>query len=79
MIPPASSKTESSSDRPRTNDGLASDVGTVLSAATVGDSVIYPMPSSSGDSSGVPQRRQMTAEQSPHVSGSVTSRLHTGQ
>ncbi len=38
-----------------------------------------PIASSSGDSSGVPQRRQMTAEQSPHVSGSVTSFAHTGQ
>ncbi|MGA8313654.1 MAG: hypothetical protein WB755_26760 [Terriglobales bacterium] len=39
----------------------------------------YPIPNSSGDSSGVPQRRQMTAEQSPQVSGSVTSRAHLGQ
>ncbi|MGA8540660.1 MAG: hypothetical protein WB566_14250 [Terriglobales bacterium] len=37
------------------------------------------MPSSSGDSSGVPQRRQMTAEQSPQVNGSLTSTAHTGQ
>jgi hypothetical protein len=37
------------------------------------------MASSSDDSSGVPQRRQMTAEQSPHVNGSVTSFAHTGQ
>ena len=42
-------------------------------------SLYYPIPSSSGDSSGVPQRRQMTAEQSPQVSGSVTSWLHRGQ
>jgi hypothetical protein len=40
---------------------------------------IHPMPSSSGDSSGVPQRRQMTAEQSPQVSGSRTSTAQTGQ
>jgi len=37
------------------------------------------MPSSSGDSSGVPQRRQITAEQSPQVSGSSTSLAQTGQ
>ncbi|HTS06572.1 MAG TPA: hypothetical protein VMP68_13385 [Candidatus Eisenbacteria bacterium] len=40
---------------------------------------IYPIPSSSGDSSGVPHLRQMTAEQSPHVSGSVTSSAQLGQ
>jgi len=39
----------------------------------------HPIPSSSGDSSGVPQTRQITAEQSPQVSGSVTSRAHFGQ
>src|SRR5882672_4305439 len=39
----------------------------------------YPIPSSSGDSSGVPQRRQITAEQSPQVSGSSTSLAQTGQ
>ncbi|MGB9074049.1 MAG: hypothetical protein WCC22_15535 [Terriglobales bacterium] len=38
-----------------------------------------PMASSSGDSSGVPQRRQITAEQSPQVSGSFTSAAQTGQ
>jgi hypothetical protein len=37
------------------------------------------MPSSSGDSSGVPQRRQMTAEQSPQVNGSLISTAQTGQ
>src|SRR5208337_4782545 len=40
---------------------------------------LHPMPNSSGDSSGVPQRRQMTAEQSPQVSGSLTSVAQTGQ
>ncbi len=40
---------------------------------------LYPMPSSSGDSSGVPQRRQMTAEQSPQVNGSPISTAQTGQ
>lgn len=39
----------------------------------------YPIPSSSGDSRGVPQSRQITAEQSPQVSGSVTSTAHAGQ
>jgi len=38
-----------------------------------------PNPNSSGDSSGVPHRRQMTAEQSPQVSGSVTSTAQAGQ
>jgi hypothetical protein len=37
------------------------------------------MPNSSEDSSGVPQRRQMTAEQSPQVSGSLTSTAQIGQ
>jgi hypothetical protein len=37
------------------------------------------MANSSEDSRGVPQRRQMTAEQSPQVSGSLTSAAHTGQ
>ncbi|HEX3319822.1 MAG TPA: hypothetical protein VHR84_03920 [Terriglobales bacterium] len=39
----------------------------------------YPIPSSSGDSSGVPQRLQMTAAQSPHVNGSITSSAQVGQ
>jgi hypothetical protein len=38
-----------------------------------------PMANSSEDSSGVPQFRQITAEQSPHINGSVTSFAHTGQ
>src|SRR5258708_12414018 len=40
---------------------------------------IYPIPSSSEDSSGVPHRRQITAEQSPQVRGSLTSTAQTGQ
>jgi hypothetical protein len=44
-----------------------------------GRGVHYPIPSSSGDSSGVPQRRQMTEEQSPQVSGSFTSLAQFGQ
>jgi hypothetical protein len=39
----------------------------------------YPMPNSSDDSSGLPQRRQITAEQSPQVNGSLTSSVHKGQ
>jgi hypothetical protein len=39
----------------------------------------YPIANSSGDSSGVPHTRQITAEQSPQVSGSVTSREQVGQ
>ncbi|HEY7099724.1 MAG TPA: hypothetical protein VH437_23570 [Terriglobales bacterium] len=39
----------------------------------------YPIPSSSGDSSTLPQRRQITAEQSPQVSGSITSWAQRGQ
>jgi hypothetical protein len=38
-----------------------------------------PIPSSSEDSSGVPQRRQMMAEQSPQLSGSFTSLAQFGQ
>jgi hypothetical protein len=38
-----------------------------------------PMPRSSDISSGVPQVRQITAEQSPQVSGSSTSRAQLGQ
>ena len=40
---------------------------------------VQPIPRSSGISSGVPQTRQMTAEQSPQVSGSSTSRAQLGQ
>src|SRR5262249_58288515 len=40
---------------------------------------IYPIPRSAEDSSGVPQTRQITAEQSPQVSGSSTSRAQFGQ
>jgi hypothetical protein len=39
----------------------------------------HPIASSSEDSSGVPHRLQMTAEQSPQVSGSLTSKAQTGQ
>src|SRR5258708_39241082 len=40
---------------------------------------IYPIPSSSEDSSGVPHRRQITAGQSPQVRGSLTFPAQTGQ
>jgi hypothetical protein len=39
----------------------------------------HPIPSSSEDSSAVPHRRQITEEQSPQVSGSVTSSAQFGQ
>jgi len=41
--------------------------------------LLQPTPNSSIFSSGVPQRRHMTAAQSPHTSGSSTSILHNGQ
>ncbi|MFL6314937.1 MAG: hypothetical protein ACJ71W_22755 [Terriglobales bacterium] len=41
--------------------------------------VPYPIPRSEEDSRGVPQARQITAEQSPQVSGSVISRAQLGQ
>jgi len=54
--------------------------GELASAADkTGVGSIYPIPSSSGDSSGVPQRLQITAEQSPQVSGSLTSCAQFGQ
>ena len=39
----------------------------------------HPMPRSAEDSSGVPQTRQITAEQSPQVRGSVIWRAQLGQ
>jgi hypothetical protein len=41
--------------------------------------VFYPIASSSADSRGVPQARQITAEQSPQTSGSSTLRAQLGQ
>jgi hypothetical protein len=38
----------------------------------------YPKANSSADSSGVPHTRQITAEQSPHTSGSFTARAQFG-
>jgi hypothetical protein len=40
---------------------------------------LHPIPNSSEDSSGVPQRLQITDEQSPHVNGSLTSTSQTAQ
>jgi hypothetical protein len=78
ITPPTSNKTESSKVRPRTSVGCDS-----ACIAERGEVVVspmgYPIPSSSADSSGVPQLRQMTAEQSPQVSGSETSMAHFGQ
>ncbi len=41
--------------------------------------ILQPIPKSSGISRGVPQTRHITAEQSPQVSGSSTSRAQLGQ
>jgi hypothetical protein len=41
--------------------------------------VLHPIPKSADDSNGVPHTRQMTAEQSPQISGSVTSHAQLGQ
>src|SRR5579862_6257982 len=81
MTPLTSKRTESSKPSPRTREGLESFVsdGGASDAVKRGEGSIYPIPNSSGDSSGVPHRRQMTAEQSPHVSGSVTSSAQFGQ
>src|ERR1051325_2114511 len=73
IIPLARSRTESNNESPRTSVGLDSCVVAVVALMR------YPIPNSSGDSSGVPQRRQITAEQSPQVRGSVTSCAHRGQ
>ncbi|HEY6185167.1 MAG TPA: hypothetical protein VIW67_23205, partial [Terriglobales bacterium] len=72
IMPLANSKTESSSESPRISVGFVSGA---VEVALIG----YPIPSSSGDSNGVPQTRQMMAEQSPQISGSLTSRAHLGQ
>jgi len=79
IMPLARSKTESNSDRPRISVGLESEWPAVDGSGSVERSIGYPIPNSSGDSSGVPQRRQITAEQSPQVSGSVTSAAQVGQ
>jgi hypothetical protein len=50
-----------------------------ISKIIVAMKVPYPIPRSEEDSSGVPQTRQITAEQSPQVRGSVISRAHLGQ
>jgi hypothetical protein len=60
------------------SDGFEPDNDTSVAGKT-GTGSIYPIPSSSDDSSAVPQRRQITEEQSPQVSGSVTSSAQFGQ
>src|SRR5271169_275287 len=86
IMPLTSSNTESSRLNPRTRLGCSVDFS--ISGAVVtgfmrsfveAELRLQPIASSSEDSSGVPHRRQMTAEQSPHVSGSVTSTAQTGQ
>src|SRR4029077_8682875 len=83
MMPPASSRTESRSDSPRTRPGeesVAAEAFVVgCTVAVLVGSMRYPIPSSSGDSRGDPHCRQITAAQSPQVRGSVTSRAHCGQ
>src|SRR5271154_4483005 len=85
MMPLTSNKTESSSPSPRTSVGLASGAaesaapGIESAAGSTGAGSIYPIPNSSDDSRGVPQRRQMIEEQSPQVSGSLTSSAQFGQ
>jgi hypothetical protein len=78
ITPPTSNNTESSKVRPRTSVGPDSawitEVGEVVASP-----MDQPIPNSSADSRGVPQRRQMTAEQSPQVKGSETSTAHFGQ
>jgi hypothetical protein len=79
MMPLTSSNTESRRVSPRMRLGWGSDLVAAACGEIVGLLIAYPIPSSSGDSRGVPQRRQITAEQSPQVSGSVTSSPHVGQ
>jgi hypothetical protein len=78
MTPPTSNNTESSKVRPRTRVGCDS-AWIAEGGEVVASPMDHPIPSSSADSTGVPQRRQMTAEQSPQVSGSETSTAHFGQ
>jgi hypothetical protein len=81
MIPLTSKRTESSRLSPRTSVGWtgAPEVFSAGVATAAGIEFIYPIPSSSEDSSAVPQRRQITDEQSPQVRGSFTSSAQFGQ
>src|SRR5207302_10986680 len=66
----------------RTASGRESACTNVGSAAAATLAVViygYPIASSSDDSSGVPQTRQITDEQSPQVSGSSTGFAQCGQ
>src|SRR5215475_6206929 len=78
IMPPASSRTESSSDNPRIRPAEEL-FEAVFSSAAMEGSMRYPIPRSSGDSSGEPHCRQMTAAQSPQTRGLDTSRAHCGQ
>jgi hypothetical protein len=61
-------------------DGLGAGDGEAVAACIPAEILIrYPIPKSAGDSSGVPHTRQITAEQSPQMRGSVTSRPQVGQ
>src|SRR5262252_4260554 len=79
IMPLTSKSTESSRLRPRMRLAGGLDVSDCGTWKTGVEGISYPMPSSSDDSSGVPQRRQMMAEQSRQVSGSPTSTAHSGQ
>src|SRR5437879_3647400 len=79
MIPLTSSNTESSKLSPRTRLGLSLGASFCEVWETGAELISYPIPSSSEDSSGVPQRRQITEAQSPQVSGSSTCFAQTGQ
>src|ERR1700739_2779034 len=65
MIPLTSKSTESSRPSPRISEGLGLEFSGVWAviAGKAGEDSIYPIPSSSGFSSGVPHRREITAEQ----------------
>src|SRR5581483_1770900 len=79
MMPLTSRSTESSRLRSRNREGLDSDEALGSALVTMGEFIDYPMPSSSGDSRGVPQRGQMIEPQSPHVRGFGTSWAQFGQ
>jgi hypothetical protein len=73
MIPLTKSSTASSRLSPRTRLGFSVFASVGVAVETGRELIGYPIPSSSELSSGVPQRRQITEEQSPQVSGSDTS------
>src|SRR5882672_2330151 len=79
IMPLTSRSTESSRLNPRTRLGFSPDASACGAWEAGSELIRYPIPSSSEDSSGVPQRRQITDEQSPQVKGSATSAAQTGQ